>query len=326
MAGVLNRSIQETPFAIIDLETTGLNAGADRVVEVAVVRKDPGGKPRLVLNTLVNPHRLMSATEIHGITDDDVHDAPDFGAVSGELIRALADCVVAAYNVYFDMRFMVDEFARIGLRRSVPHVCLMYLRPMLDLGPRRSLRDACGEHGIRHDNLHVAAQDATASSCLMELYLDTLRRMRVETFQQLTALSDYKFLASLHNEPLSVFSAVSLSETTAKFKPRGPVVLPSVAPEVQRQAVADYWDALTSVLADLDISEEEASQLGQKRKKLKIHSEQVRMLHARAFAGAINHFTRDQWLDESECDKLHRLHQCLDRLGWAPGKPVAANA
>ena len=67
--GIKDRRIAETPVAIIDFETTGLTAGFDRVIEVSVVRVDPGEQPRLVFDTLVNPHRPVAATEIHGITD-----------------------------------------------------------------------------------------------------------------------------------------------------------------------------------------------------------------------------------------------------------------
>jgi DNA polymerase III epsilon subunit-like protein len=78
--GISPFRIDDTPIAIIDFETTGLIAGADRVVEVSVVRVDPGEEPRLVLDTLINPQRHVSATEIHGITDADVADAPYFQA------------------------------------------------------------------------------------------------------------------------------------------------------------------------------------------------------------------------------------------------------
>jgi len=44
--------------------------------------------------------------------------------------------------------------------------------------------------------------------------------------------------------------------------------------------------------------------------------------HARAFADVISQFTDDQWLDDRETLKLHKLHQALARLGWAPGERV----
>ncbi|MCX7030142.1 MAG: exonuclease domain-containing protein, partial [Spirochaetes bacterium] len=61
--GVMSQLILETPIAIIDFETTGLAPGPDRVVEVSVVRADPGKEPVLILDSLVNPDRPMAATE-----------------------------------------------------------------------------------------------------------------------------------------------------------------------------------------------------------------------------------------------------------------------
>lgn len=45
-SGILTRNISESPIAIIDFETTGLTPGVDRVVEISVVRVDPGDEPR----------------------------------------------------------------------------------------------------------------------------------------------------------------------------------------------------------------------------------------------------------------------------------------
>jgi hypothetical protein len=49
-------------------------------------------------------------------------------------------------------------------------------------------------------------------------------------------------------------------------------------------------------------------------------NERLRVLHARAFASAIAQFCDDQELDDNELIKLRRLHQCLSKLGWAPGE------
>src|SRR5262245_66084860 len=116
LAGVLGRRIRETPIAIIDFETTGMNPGVDRVVEVAVVRIDPGESPRLAFDSLVNPGRPMACTEIHGIREEDVRDAPTFAEIAGDFAAALEGCVVAAYNVAFDSRFLHFEMANAGIR------------------------------------------------------------------------------------------------------------------------------------------------------------------------------------------------------------------
>src|SRR5260370_9960669 len=123
-------SIDQTPVAILDFETTGLSPGRDRVVEVAIVRVEPGQKPRLVLDTLVNPRRRMACTEIHGITDADVADAPEFAEIADDLLAALGGCALAAYNDYFDMKFLTPELQPPGRDSAPPHFCLIYLRPI----------------------------------------------------------------------------------------------------------------------------------------------------------------------------------------------------
>lgn len=101
MAGVVNRSVLEIPVAVVDLETTGLYPGGDRIVELAVVRIEPKRQPTLVLDTLVNPRRSVSGTEIHGITNSDVAGAPTFEDIAGNLVAAIAGCVLASYQCLF---------------------------------------------------------------------------------------------------------------------------------------------------------------------------------------------------------------------------------
>src|SRR5580658_4566088 len=74
------------PLAIIDLETTGVNLGTDRIVEIAIVKILPDGKKQ-IKRKLLNPEVPISAasTEIHGITNEMVKDAPTFRQVANEL-------------------------------------------------------------------------------------------------------------------------------------------------------------------------------------------------------------------------------------------------
>ncbi|MBS1603593.1 MAG: 3'-5' exonuclease, partial [Bacteroidetes bacterium] len=73
------------PLAIIDLETTGVNLGTDRIVEIAIVKIMPDGK-KLVKRKLINPEMPIPAgsTDIHGITNEMVKDAPSFKQVANE--------------------------------------------------------------------------------------------------------------------------------------------------------------------------------------------------------------------------------------------------
>lgn len=316
--GVGSRLIRESPIAVVDLETTGLNPGADRIVEVSVVRVDPDQPPQLVFDTLVHPMRRVAATEIHGITDDDVANAPQFREIAGELIGAMSDCVVAAYNVYFDIKFLAFELNNAGVNLVPPHLCLMYIRPMLGLGPRCRLEEACYSHNICYEVPHVAAYDAQASARLLEHYLQIMKERGISTFSELAQLRYYKFVESFDNDPLPSASALNLGCCEQLCSRSSRIMEVKIDPT--RYALDEYWDALTTVLADLEITDEEVEYITNERKRLGLQEEQLRVLHARAFANAITQFVDDQWLDDEESQKLRRLRQCLSKIGWVPGE------
>jgi DNA polymerase III subunit epsilon len=319
--GLMDRSITDTPVAIIDFETTGLNAGVDRVVEVSVVRIEPQQKPELVLDTLINPERRMAATDIHGITEEDVADAPSFEQIAGNLVRGLYDCVIAAYNVYFDIGFLEYELGKAGLRYSPPYLCLMYMRPMIGLGSRCSLDDACRFHCIEYSKKHRASADALAGARLWSLYLEAIKDRKVRTYKELATLKSYKFIESFERGPLTPPAADSLKSTKRLKSRRIPVEVESPLSATSRQdAHYSYWEELKTVISDLQVTQEEIAYLTNKKQELGLESDEIRSLHARAFADLISQCVEDKALNDGECSKLRRLHQCLGKLGWAPGE------
>ena len=81
-----------------------------------------------------------------------------------------------------------------------------------------------------------------------------------------------------------------------------------------------YWDALKSVLADLNITDEELRYIQERRRLLDLSDQQVRVLHAPAFLSVLTRYSDDKWLDDKERNTLRRLYACLSKLGWAPGE------
>jgi DNA polymerase-3 subunit epsilon len=316
--GIVGRQICDGPVAIIDFETTGLTPGADRVIEVAVARVDAHGDVRLVLDTLINPMRRVSATEIHGITDTDVADAPRFADIAGELVEALSDCVVAAYNVYFDISFLNAELFSVGVDHEPPHFCLMYLRPMLGLGARCKLDVACQSHGIEYEPAHTASHDALAAGKLLGVYRREASRLGIRTFSELRKLKHYKFVNSFDQEPLPHSSSFKLGGWTRFCSRSGRATAKPAGGE--HIALASYWDTLKTVIADLDVTDEEVAEVTKERERLGLSTEHVRSLHARVFASVIQQFAADKCIDDREARQLRRLHYCLSRLGWAPGE------
>jgi DNA polymerase-3 subunit epsilon len=216
--GVFHQIIKDIPIAVLDFETTGLSPGYDRVVEVSVVRIDPGSEPRLVFDSLVNPERRMTATEIHGIRDRDVADAPRFDDLAAGLLHALSGCVVAAHNVYFDLRFLRFELDRLGLFQEVPHLCTMYSRPLLGLAAC-SLNEACRIDRIGFTPTHTSRSDSTAAALLWMRYRKAFQERGVLTFRDLTLQGrSYKFLSSFRCSTLPLRK--ELTKRRVGLKPR----------------------------------------------------------------------------------------------------------
>ena len=104
------------PIAFIDLETTGISLSTDRIVEIAVIKLLPDGS-RQVKRKLINPQIPIpkASSDIHGITDEMVKNAPGFKQVANEIKMFIAGCDLGGYNSNrFDIPILMEEFLRVG--------------------------------------------------------------------------------------------------------------------------------------------------------------------------------------------------------------------
>ncbi len=102
------------PLAFFDLETTGLDIAKDRIVEISILKVSPDGKEETYTRR-INPTIPMSkqASEITGITDDDLKNMPTFNEVAPEIVKFLENCDIAGYNSNkFDIPLLAEEFIR----------------------------------------------------------------------------------------------------------------------------------------------------------------------------------------------------------------------
>ncbi len=105
------------PIAFIDIETTGLNVSTARIVEISVLRINPGGKEEWY-STRVNPEIPIppDTTAIHGIKDEDVANAQTFREIAKKLMIFLEGCDLAGYNaIKFDIPVLAEEFLRVNI-------------------------------------------------------------------------------------------------------------------------------------------------------------------------------------------------------------------
>lgn len=162
-------------YAVFDIETTGFSsAHHHRILEIAVVLVDDDGNVVYEWETLLNPQRDVSATEIHGLTAADVYSAPTFDQIAAELESLLCGRVPVAHNLSFDAPFLASEYDRLGY--SVPlgrttGLCTMRLASRyLPAGPR-TLEACCACIGCRIESAHAALEDVRATAKLLSHYI-----------------------------------------------------------------------------------------------------------------------------------------------------------
>ena len=155
-------------YAIVDLETTGGQPAQDRITEIAVYIHD-GEKIIGEYATLLNPGRSIPPfiTQLTGITNDMVRDAPKFHEVARKVVEITEGCVFVAHNVRFDYSFLKKEFADLGYNYSRKTLCTVRLsRSLIPGQPSYSLGKLCQNIGIPLNGRHRAAGDAHATALL----------------------------------------------------------------------------------------------------------------------------------------------------------------
>ena len=154
-------------FVAFDLETTGLVAQVDRVVEIGAVRFDASGREIGRFERLVNPERPMSpaAQAVHGISDADLACAPSARDVLPEFVAFLGDAgttALMAHNASFDAGFLGRELGRLDsdLPRHKVIDTLPLARRRLPQSPDHRLDTLARLLGLDPDGAHRALPDS----------------------------------------------------------------------------------------------------------------------------------------------------------------------
>lgn len=162
---IMNIELQR-PLAFIDLETTGINLGSDRIVEIAIVKIMPDGS-KLVKRKLINPEKPIppQTTEIHGITNEMVKDAPTFRQAANEIKQFLDNCDISGYNSNkFDIPLLVEEFLRVEQDFKIDSRRLLDVQKIFHMMEPRTLSAAVKFYCDKElTDAHSAEADATAT-------------------------------------------------------------------------------------------------------------------------------------------------------------------
>ncbi|WP_053219624.1 PolC-type DNA polymerase III [Virgibacillus senegalensis] len=162
--------LEDAVYVVFDVETTGLSAVYDTIIELAAV-KVKGGEIIDRFEAFANPHHPLSQTTIDltGITDDMVKDAPEVGEVLKDFHEWMGDAVLVAHNASFDMGFLNEGLKKIGYEKAGNPVIdtlelARFLYPSLK---NHRLNTLCKMLDIELTQHHRAIYDAEATGYLL---------------------------------------------------------------------------------------------------------------------------------------------------------------
>ena len=163
------------PLVFIDLETTGTNIAIDRVIEIAIVKILPD-RTRHVKHKLINPQMPIpkSSTDIHGITDEKVKDAPIFKEVANELKQFIDNADLSGYNSNrFDIPLLMEEFLRAGISIDMANRRMLDVQTIFHMMEKRTLAAAYKFYCEKElQDAHSAEADASATWEILEAQLE----------------------------------------------------------------------------------------------------------------------------------------------------------
>lgn len=213
---VLSTPLRKARIIALDTETTGFQVYAgDEIVEIALVEYIGHRRTGREFCSLIRPGIAIppSSTNIHGISDDDVADAPRIDEVIEDIVNFIGHSVLVGHHVEFDLRFIDRAVQRVlDCRLPQPTVDTMVLflamSGQLDRYSLDEVADACG---ISISNRHSARGDAVACGSICMHLIEKLLPSNAR-------VSD---LVSI-SEPLPEYGPDYLTELEQKRKSENP--------------------------------------------------------------------------------------------------------
>ncbi len=170
------------PLAFFDLETTGINVGSDRIVEISIVRVNIDNSTD-ILTKKVNPTIPIPefSSKIHGIYDKDVADCPTFKELAPQLSQFLTNCDLAGFNSNkFDVPVLVEEFLRADIDFDLKNRRLIDVQNIFHIMEPRNLTAAYKFYCNKPlENAHSAEADTIATYEIFKAQLERYQNTEV---------------------------------------------------------------------------------------------------------------------------------------------------
>ena len=181
--------LEEAEFSVLDVETTGLSARNNRVIEIGIV-KVKNLKLTDRFSTLINPGCDIPyfITQFTGIANSDVEYSPSFYDTAEEIDDFIGNSIISGHNLSFDENFLRYEFIRNGFEPlSNLTVCTLKLaRKIFPELKSKSLASVTEHLKIKNKDSHRALSDAEATAkILIKLIKKLSKEDGVKTLQHL---------------------------------------------------------------------------------------------------------------------------------------------
>ncbi len=164
------------PIVFFDLETTGINVTQDRIVEISMVKVLPGDKDPIKDTRRVNPGIKIpaEATEVHGITNEDVANCRTFKEMAKEIAQFFTGCDIAGFNSNkFDLPMLSEEFSRAGVSFDFTKHRFIDVQTIFHKKEQRTLVAAYRFYCNKNlENAHSAMADTMATFEVLEAQLE----------------------------------------------------------------------------------------------------------------------------------------------------------
>jgi DNA polymerase-3 subunit epsilon len=282
-------------FAIIDTETTGFGK-TDRLVEIAVVLVE-GKEIIQEWETLINPERDISNSNIHGITSELVSLAPTFAEINSELSRLISGTIMVAHNISFDQRMLEQEFSRVKKDNDLGvGFCTLQATKL-------KLESACKQYGITNVSAHRALTDARATALIF-----------IKIMEQSGSVKELIPISLKHDPEAKSPQLLSRAAISDDHKPGHQNlrrIIHGLGPSLEAGPDLSYLDALSSVMSDFEITNDEMKYLDDWAQTLGISSSEQNDLHSTFFDQLVLAAERDNYVSDTEKILLEKAAKTL---------------
>lgn len=212
----ISQKLKDT-YIVLDIETTGLRLTKDKIIEIGAV-KIKNSTIVEHFSTLVNPEIEIPEviTEITGIRNEDVYNAPTFEMIKDEFLDFIKDYPLVAHNSPFDVPIIKNEFKRVGIEIKNKSIdTLLMSRVLLTKIKQFGLKRVSKFLQIPLENHHRALDDAITCAKIFIHFLNLLNLRGFKRINKLNLLVDKKEF-NLNLPAKKLFTALAKSQKGLK--------------------------------------------------------------------------------------------------------------